>query len=118
MLRASTLLFTAAVLSTACREDGGGAPKSASGERLYFEKGCTACHGARGEGTFMGPALRQLGAHWKREELGRFLLDPGALARTDPRLSELLKRYRTPMAPIAASEAERLAIADWVLALE
>lgn len=115
---ATVLLAAIAVLPLACSDGGAGASKSNPGEKLYFEKGCTACHGARGEGTFMGPALRQLGSHWKREELARFLLDPSPVARADARLAELMKRYRTPMAPIAASESERLAIAEWVLAFE
>lgn len=118
MVWTSALLCASMLVAAACSKGGPGDSKSAPGEKLYFEKGCTACHGARGEGTFMGPQLRQLGAHWKRDDLARFLLDPSPAARADARLSELMKRYRMPMAPIAASEAERLAIADWVLAFE
>jgi cytochrome c551/c552 len=102
----------------ACGEDSAqnGPQEGPDGQRLYLEKGCVACHGSRGEGTFMGPKLQALASHWKREELARFFVDPTAVARQDARLAELMRAYRTPMTPIAASETERLAIADWVLA--
>jgi len=88
------------------------------GERLYAEKGCANCHGRAGEGTFMGPPLRDLAAHWQRDELAKFFLDPSGYAKGQPRLAEMMKAYRMPMTPIAASEADRLLIADHVLGLK
>jgi mono/diheme cytochrome c family protein len=101
----------------ACGDDSAqNGSKGPSGPRLYAEKGCVACHGSRGEGTFMGPKLEALGSHWEREALARFFVDPTATAKQNARLGELMRAYRTPMTPIAATEAERLAIADWLLA--
>ncbi len=98
----------------ACGQDS--VQNGSNGQRLYAEKGCVACHGPRGEGTFMGPKLDALASHWERDALVRFFVDPTATAKRDARLAELMRAYRTPMTPIAASEAERLAIADWLLA--
>lgn len=89
-----------------------------AGERLYAEKGCVSCHGRAGEGSFLGPALRNLSTHWQREELAKFFLDPSGYAKGQPRLAELMKAYRMPMTPIVASEADRLVLADYVLGLK
>ncbi len=103
--------------ASSCGDDGASG-KSSPGARLFAEKGCVACHGARGEGTFMGPPLRGLGQSWKREELARFFADPMGRTKGDERLAALAKRFPAPMAPIVASESERLVLADWVLAFE
>lgn len=105
----------AAALACGGSESGGAQP---AGERLYSEKGCANCHGRAGEGTFMGPPLRNLAAHWQREELAKFFLDPSGYAKGQPRLAEMMKAYRMPMTPIVASEADRLLLADHVLGMK
>ncbi len=114
----STVALFVALAAHSCSDGGGASSKAAPGARLFAEKGCVACHGARGEGAFMGPPLRALAQNWKREELSRFFADPSSRAKADERLSALAKRYPAPMTPIVASESERLALADWVLAFE
>ena len=82
---------------------------------MYFSKGCAACHGARGEGSFMGPPLSNVPARWKRDELARFIADPAPFVERDARLRELASAYRTPMKPSPMSETERAALADFLL---
>lgn len=105
-----------ALLSPSCGDSGSSSSAHALGERLYREKGCVACHGSGGEGTFLGPPLRNLAANWKAPELAEFLANPADRAAKDPRLKKLAGGYRMPMTPIAASEEERLAMANAVLA--
>ncbi len=113
---ATVVVAAVALCSSSCSDDSGA--KSSPGARLFAEKGCVACHGANGEGAFMGPPLRGLAQNWKREELARFFADPLGRTKSDERLAALAKRFPAPMAPIVASESERLALADWVLAFE
>jgi mono/diheme cytochrome c family protein len=116
----TTALVSALGLSVAAFACGGSesAVAQPAGERLYAEKGCTSCHGRAGEGTFMGPPLRNLSAHWQRDELAKFFLDPSGYAKGQPRLAEMMKAYRMPMTPIVASEADRLVLADHVLGMK
>lgn len=115
-----TARFSALGLFVAALACGGSdpAPAQPAGERIYAEKGCATCHGRAGEGTFMGPALRNIGAHWQRDELAKFFLDPSGYAKGQPRLAEMMKAYRMPMTPILASEADRLVLADHVLGMK
>ena len=89
----------------------------AAGKKLFASQGCMACHMSRGEGSMMAPPLRDLAANWTREKLASYFADPEGVSRNDERLKQIKTRYRTPMAPIKASEAERLSIADYVLSL-
>jgi mono/diheme cytochrome c family protein len=106
----------AIVLFASCTRDAssGAAP---AGERLYFQKGCTACHGPRAEGTFMGPRLSNLSQHWTREQLVQYIADPASFAERDERLRALARQFRTPMKPLPISPADRELIADYVLTL-
>jgi cytochrome c553 len=99
---------------------GGGSEPAAKGPRtgaqLYGDAQCVQCHGRDGSGTSMGPPLRSLGAHWTRESLAEYLVDPRAAVRKDPRLQALDQRYMMPMQAYPhVSLEERLALADHVL---
>ena len=114
MHRSRILALAASVALFACGESKPEDPLAA-GRRLFAGQGCMACHMSRGEGSMMGPPLRGLAANWTREAIASYLADPESVARKDERLKQVKLRYKTPMAPIKAPEAERLLIADYVL---
>jgi len=90
----------------------------APGEALYRRELCTGCHGAGGEGTWMGPPLRGLAEHWEPESLAEFLLDPGAAVGRDPRLAKLMRAYPNPMVGTRSlGVEERRLLANWLLGL-
>lgn len=115
MDRQSLSLASLFLLVPAC----GGEPAAPrTGAQLYVEQNCVQCHGRNGEGTQLGPSLTDKRAHWNREQLAAFLADPQAYAARDPRLSEQSQKYLMPMVKfLTLSKEERLAIADYVLAL-
>jgi len=115
--RSASFLVLLVLAAAGCSDDSSG-PAPAPGAKLFSAKGCVACHGAQGQGTFMGPPLQQLTEHWKREDLARFFTNPAAATESDARLKQLSRTFRTPMAPIVASESDRLALADFVLGLK
>lgn len=83
---------------------------------IYMSAGCAACHGPKGEGAMLGPTLSGLSAHWNREDLARFFADPESFVATVPRIAEQKSKYAMPMPPAAGlSEADRQALADWLL---
>jgi hypothetical protein len=64
----------------------------------------------------MGPALKDLKTHWERAQLAAFLADPNSFLKDDPRLAQQAAKYPQPMAALPnTGEAERLALADWLL---
>jgi len=109
---ALVLLLALSAFAAACGEP---SKPIAPGQKLFFEQGCVACHGSRGEGTFMGPPLRALAQHWTRERIAAYLLDPPATVAADERLHRMSLGFRTPMKAISAGAAERLLLADHVL---
>lgn len=126
--RSQRSLVTAALglgfgLLTACSDskapDSGasGVPAAhAAGQQLFAAKGCTLCHGAEGLGSMMGPALKDLKTHWDRARLAAFLADPNSFLKDDARLAQQAAKYPQPMAALPnTGEAERLALADWLL---
>ena len=116
MRRRLTPLFVLALLLVACRRAAPAGP--ATGQELFRRELCGSCHGSAGKGTWMGPPLRGLGAHWTREELADFLRDPAAKVRTDPRLEELSRRFPNAMkANQVLGKQERTRLADWLLSL-
>lgn len=92
-------------------------PPSADGATIYRLQNCANCHGERGEGKSRhGPALRDLGAHWKRDALAEFLDDPVPVAERDPRLRELQERSGGKMGRYDNLDLPlRLTLADWLL---
>ena len=66
----------------------------------------------------MGPPLRNLAQHWKREQIARYLDDPPAAAAKDERLHALSTKFPAPMKAVTTPEVDRLLIADWILTLQ
>jgi hypothetical protein len=64
----------------------------------------------------MAPPLTELERHWDRARLAAYLEDPRAFLENDERLSALKQRYSTEMPASSLSEADRLTLADYVLA--
>ena len=50
----------------------------ATGARLFTDQGCYGCHRIGAFGTPIGPELSHVGAKYSREDLVRWLGDPGA----------------------------------------
>lgn len=113
-LRVAVLI--AACCLSSCDSDDGVGPRPA-GEILFRQSLCGSCHGSSGQGTWTGPPLVNLGEHWSEETLSEFIRDPAQVVENDQRLSELSRKFPTPMAPQKTlSEAQRLEIAAWLLA--
>ena len=86
------------------------------GRQLYLDSGCARCHRADFSGSRQGPPLEGLRSTWSREELARFLKDPPAYSRRDPRLKALASRYRVSMPKFAMEEKTRRELAEFLLA--
>jgi hypothetical protein len=65
----------------------------------------------------MAPPLTGLDQHWDRARLAAYLEDPRAFLAKDERLAALKERYTTEMPALSLPETERLALADYLLAL-
>jgi cytochrome c553 len=92
-------------------------PPGASGATIYALQLCANCHGEAGQGTWRGPPLSGLSAHWTRDELAEFFAAPERWAGSG-RLAELAQRFPRPMDSYAAlAPDERRRLADWVLCL-
>ena len=50
----------------------------ATGARLFTDQGCYGCHRIGAFGTPIGPELSHVGAKYSREDLVRWLSDPGS----------------------------------------
>lgn len=95
---------------------GGPAASPSAEAQLFRRELCSSCHGPDAGGTWMGPPLRGLDAHWDEASLADFLLDPRPFVRDDPRLQALLEGYPNPMVgnrTLGAEERRRLAA--WLL---
>ena len=82
----------------------------AAGERLYFAKGCVACH-TIGKGKHLGPDLKDVGSRRSADWLQRWLKSPQLMAATDPDAKALLREYQLimPEPELSAAEVEALA---------
>jgi len=98
------------------KSGGGAASEPTTPEKLYRSKNCITCHGKDLDGTMLAPPLRGLAAHWKPEDLAEFLKEPKVWLEKDGRLAESARSYRSPMPPTFGTDAERLALAQWLLA--
>ena len=66
------------------------------GEKIFTEKGCTACHTV-GQGKLAGPDLLGVTKRRETEWLKKWLKSPDTMVMTDPIAKELLKEYFVPM---------------------
>ncbi len=112
-----TLLALAGLLLGACSD----APADSGpldGAALFKQQNCVQCHGPDGSGTNLGPTLHGKKVFWTREKLASYLSDPQAVIRGDARLEAQAGQYMLPMVKfVGLTQAQRLALADHVLAL-
>ena len=116
------VLIALATLLVSCPNDGGNevagvAPSNKVVEDMY-NKNCAICHGASLEGRpTMAPALVGSANHWpSAEELAKYLANPQDYANADTRLRHAHDTYSLRMPAIPTmSDADRLAMAKWVL---
>ncbi len=91
-------------------------PLPLDGAALYRSKNCLTCHGKDRSGTMLAPSLHGLAAHWSAEDLASFLREPKPWLAKNERLATTAANYRSPMPPTFGTDAERLALAQWLLA--
>lgn len=91
------------------------APQTLDGAALYRFKNCLTCHGKDRSGTMLAPSLLEVSAHWSPEDLASFLREPKAWLTKNERLAASAANYRSPMPPTFGTDAERLALARWLL---
>lgn len=115
--RARLLAAIASLALLACDSEPPPEPDD-PGAALFRSQGCVTCHGRAGEGSVMGPPLRGLATNWKREDLARYLADPEAFTAKDPRLAGIASKFAMRMPRIAATQEQRLQLADHVLAFD
>jgi mono/diheme cytochrome c family protein len=90
---------------------------SRRGSEIYATMGCLVCHGANGAGSTTAPPLTDLAQHWDRAGLAAYLEDPRSYIEKDARLAALKQRFGTEMPALGLPEADRLALADYLLGL-
>lgn len=121
--RMASALFAAALLAVAslvasCGGGGNPAADALPGAALFREKNCVTCHGPAGEGRATGPELRNVGAHFTREQLVEYLKNPTAYAEKDARLAARMHDFDGMMPRFDYLEQTQLEqLADYVLAL-
>jgi cytochrome c551/c552 len=122
-MRASNPMFLLVILPLAACSDSARPspePQAASqppdGAALYRSKNCLTCHGADRAGTLLAPSLLDISAHWAAEDLASFLREPKPWLAKNERLAAAAASYRSPMPPTFGTDAERLALAQWLLA--
>jgi len=65
----------------------------------------------------MAPPLKGISNHWPSvEEMAKYLANPQGYANADARLKHAGDGYSLKMPAIPMTDAERLALAKWVLA--
>ena len=86
-------------------------------ESLYRSWGCSICHGTDRRGGKNAPPLTKLDSSWSAETLADYLKDPARWRESDARIRKLVQRYpKLTMPPSDHPEAERRALAAWLLA--
>ena len=76
-----------------------------TGEALFKEKGCPACH-TIGGGKLTGPDLEGVTERREEEWLRKWIKSPDTMVMTDPIARELLKEYYVPMPNQGLTEEE------------
>jgi cytochrome c551/c552 len=116
-MRLSLALLLAAAILSACDSEPKKPRSELSGAELFSESRCGSCHGGDRRGSWMGPPLEGLAAHWSTEDLARYLRDPLPVIEATPRLSKMRRKYPATMRPFGElTKDERTRIARWLLA--
>lgn len=88
-------------------------PRETRGRELFAGPGaCSACHGAAGGGTMLGPALAGRAGRWDEERLTEYLADPAGYAARHPEVE-----HRRMPQPAVTEPADLAALAAWTLRL-
>ncbi|HEX7901861.1 MAG TPA: c-type cytochrome [Planctomycetota bacterium] len=87
-----------------------------AGERLFFGKGCVACH-TIGKGRHLGPDLAGVGTRRTSAWLAGWLRSPERMAATDPDARRLLAEYKIAMPEPNLAEGEVGALAGYLSGL-
>ena len=88
------------------------------GAALFKAQNCIMCHAPDGSGTNLGPTLHGKKGFWTREKLATYIAKPAATIAGDERLRQQAAQYSLPMVDFPyLTQAQRLALADFVLAL-
>lgn len=115
------LLVCALLALQACGGDGASEaiaaapadPRETRGRELFAGPGaCSACHGAAGGGTMLGPALAGRAGRWDEERLTEYLADPAGYAARHPEVE-----HRRMPQPAVTEPADLAALAAWTLRL-
>src|SRR5262245_14302313 len=92
-------------------------PSPRDGQGLYDRGLCPVCHGPDRKGTKSAPPLLELSGSWTAESPAAYLKSPAAMLETVPRLRDLKKKYPSLTMPAyEKSDADRIALASWLLA--
>ena len=78
-------------------------------ESLISKNKCMTCHGSNLEGTASAPSLQKVSEVWNREDLIKYLKNPGTFSN-DPRISKFKGTYRLGMPPVDKLNDEELNI--------
>lgn len=74
-----------------------------SGEQLMNNFGCLNCHGAKLEGTPMGPGLVELKEFWTRDKLINYLRNPNSYMEAE-RFKKYKEQYPNMIMPAYANK--------------
>jgi mono/diheme cytochrome c family protein len=117
MLSLSQRFAISGLLCCACsgaHEDSG----PPDGAALFKAQNCVQCHAPDGSGTNLGPTLHGKKGYWTRERIAAYIAKPSATIAGDERLKQQAAKYALPMVDYPyLTPAQRLALADYVLAL-
>ena len=99
------------ILALAVLPSPAGAQDVSEGEKLFTEKGCSACHTVGG-GDLVGPDLAGVTTRRDKEWLARWIEEPDeVLAEGDPIATELFEKYnKIPMPNLALTDADAAAL--------
>jgi mono/diheme cytochrome c family protein len=95
-----------------------------AGWQAYIDLNCASCHGESREGKRSGPPLKGLAEHWSAEQLARYLADPDAVVKANPRLAYKAEQYAIAMPAVSGkspgyagkvNEATLASLAEYVL---
>lgn len=104
-----------AIVVAAVLAAGAVSAQQATGEALYRKANCQVCHGAERKGSTLAPPLLGLAKSWDTDRLAAYLADPYKVSKGDARLEELEKKFPAVMPPYGAPEADRKALAGWLI---
>ncbi len=83
------------------------------GEKLFKEKGCTACH-TIGKGKLVGPDLKGVFERRSEKWVRAMISNPDSMLKHDKTAKKLLKKYGARMPKVEMTEEELDAIVEYL----